>query len=136
MMFTIQSDAPVTFPNSMRIFDSAVNRTTRSGYVLGPEHRLTPLQALNLFNSTFTLEQSEAFAARVRALDWGGDAWAAAAAPCCEGGGCARRAAARARRAGVACRRPPSAARCRAAGTWCSRRTRRGAAAPPRAAQR
>jgi predicted amidohydrolase YtcJ len=46
MMFTIQSDAPVTFPNSMRIFDSAVNRTTRSGYVLGPEHRLTPLQAL------------------------------------------------------------------------------------------
>jgi hypothetical protein len=46
MMFTIQSDAPVTFPNSMRIFDSAVNRTTRSGYVLGAEHRITPLQAL------------------------------------------------------------------------------------------
>ena len=46
MMFTIQSDAPVTFPNSMRIFDSAVNRTTRSGSVLGAEHRITPLQAL------------------------------------------------------------------------------------------
>jgi predicted amidohydrolase YtcJ len=46
MMFTIQSDAPVTFPNSMRIFDSAVNRTTRSGVVLGPEHRITPMQAL------------------------------------------------------------------------------------------
>jgi predicted amidohydrolase YtcJ len=30
----------------MRIFDSAVNRTTRSGYVLGAEHRITPLQAL------------------------------------------------------------------------------------------
>lgn len=46
MKFTIQSDAPVTFPNAMRIFDSAVNRTTRSGYVLGPQHRVTPLQAL------------------------------------------------------------------------------------------
>lgn len=46
MMFTIHSDAPVTFPNSMRIFDSAVNRTTRSGAVLGPDHRLAPIVAL------------------------------------------------------------------------------------------
>lgn len=46
MSFTIQSDAPVTFPNAMRIFDSAVNRTTRSGHVLGPQHRVTPLQTL------------------------------------------------------------------------------------------
>jgi predicted amidohydrolase YtcJ len=46
MKFSIHSDAPVTFPNSMRIFDSAVNRTTRTGYVLGPQHRLTPLIAL------------------------------------------------------------------------------------------
>lgn len=46
MRFSIHSDAPVTFPNSMRIFDSAVNRTTRTDRVLGPEHRLTPMQAL------------------------------------------------------------------------------------------
>ena len=46
MMLSIHSDAPVTFPNSMRIFDSAVNRTTRTGYVLGPKHRLQPLEAL------------------------------------------------------------------------------------------
>ena len=46
MKFTIHSDAPVTFPNSMRILDSAVNRTTRSGYVLGPKQRLTPYVAL------------------------------------------------------------------------------------------
>lgn len=46
MIFSIHSDAPVTFPNSMRILDSAVNRTTRSGYVIGPQHRLTPLLAL------------------------------------------------------------------------------------------
>ena len=46
MKFSIHSDAPVTFPNSMRILDSAVNRTTRSGYVIGPNHRITPLIAL------------------------------------------------------------------------------------------
>jgi hypothetical protein len=46
MKFTIHSDAPVTFPNAMRVLDSAVNRTTRLGYVLGPGQRLTPLQAL------------------------------------------------------------------------------------------
>ena len=44
--FAIHHDAPVTFPNSMRVLDSAVNRTTRSGFVLGPEHRLDPLVAL------------------------------------------------------------------------------------------
>jgi predicted amidohydrolase YtcJ len=46
MSFTIHSDAPVTFPNSMRILDSAVNRTTRTGHVLGPQHRLAPSVAL------------------------------------------------------------------------------------------
>ncbi len=46
ILFSIHSDAPVTFPNSMRILDSAVNRTTRSGYVAGPHHRLDPLTAL------------------------------------------------------------------------------------------
>ncbi|MFT4821107.1 MAG: putative amidohydrolase YtcJ [Candidatus Pseudothioglobus sp.] len=46
MRFTIHSDAPVTFPNSMRILDSAVNRTTRTNAILGVEHKITPLQAL------------------------------------------------------------------------------------------
>jgi predicted amidohydrolase YtcJ len=46
MTFTIHSDAPVTFPNSMRILDSAVNRTTRSGFILGPDQRLSPEIAL------------------------------------------------------------------------------------------
>ena len=44
--FGIHSDAPVTFPNSMRILDSAVNRTTRSGYVLGGDQRIAPEIAL------------------------------------------------------------------------------------------
>ncbi len=46
MRFSIHSDAPVTFPNSMRIIDSAVNRTTRTGKVLGAAHRLSPMDAL------------------------------------------------------------------------------------------
>jgi len=44
--FTVHSDAPVTFPNSMRILDSVVNRATRSGMVLGEERRLKPLDGL------------------------------------------------------------------------------------------
>ena len=46
MRFTIHSDAPVTFPNSMRILDSAVNRVTRTNQVLGERHKLSPLDAL------------------------------------------------------------------------------------------
>ncbi|QTC93198.1 amidohydrolase [Brevundimonas goettingensis] len=46
LMTSIHSDAPVVFPNSMVLISTAVNRTTRSGYVLGPAQRLTPLQAL------------------------------------------------------------------------------------------
>ncbi|OZY86120.1 amidohydrolase [Cellvibrio mixtus] len=44
--FSIHSDAPVIFPDSMKLIGTAVNRTTRSGYVLGAEHRLEPLAAL------------------------------------------------------------------------------------------
>ena len=46
MKFTVHSDAPVTFPNSMRLLDSAVNRVTRTDKVLGEMHRIKPLQAL------------------------------------------------------------------------------------------
>lgn len=46
MMFTSHHDAPVVFPNSMRVLSATVNRTTRSGYVLGPQHRVEPIVAL------------------------------------------------------------------------------------------
>ena len=46
MPFTIHSDAPVTFPNSMRLIDSAVNRVTRTGKVLGENHKLSPVEAI------------------------------------------------------------------------------------------
>lgn len=46
MIFTSHHDAPVAFPDSMRVLDATVNRVTRSGQVLGPEHRVSPLVAL------------------------------------------------------------------------------------------
>jgi predicted amidohydrolase YtcJ len=46
MMFTSHHDAPVAFPDSMRVLSSTVNRTTRSNQVLGSEHRLDPWVAL------------------------------------------------------------------------------------------
>nr|WP_291595469.1 amidohydrolase [Comamonas sp.] len=46
MVFTSHHDAPVALPSSMRVLDATVNRTTRSGRVLGPEHRVSPWIAL------------------------------------------------------------------------------------------
>lgn len=46
MIFTSHHDAPVAMPDAMRVISATVNRVTRSGQVLGPEHRTTPLVAL------------------------------------------------------------------------------------------
>lgn len=46
LTLTSHHDAPVTFPNSMRVLDATVNRVTRSGKVLGPDQRLTPYEGL------------------------------------------------------------------------------------------
>lgn len=46
MMFTSHHDAPVAFPDSIRVLAATVNRTTRSGQVLGPEQRVEPAIAL------------------------------------------------------------------------------------------
>ncbi|TAF53630.1 MAG: amidohydrolase, partial [Sphingobacteriia bacterium] len=43
---TSHTDAPVAMPNLMMILWTTVNRISRSGTVMGPEERLTPLQAL------------------------------------------------------------------------------------------
>lgn len=46
MRFTSHHDAPVALPSSIRVLAATVNRTTRSGRVLGAEHRVEPLTAL------------------------------------------------------------------------------------------
>jgi predicted amidohydrolase YtcJ len=46
MIVTSHSDAPVALPNLMRVMSATVNRTSRSGKVMGSSERLTPLEAL------------------------------------------------------------------------------------------
>ncbi|MCX9155588.1 amidohydrolase [Niveibacterium sp. 24ML] len=46
MIFTSHHDAPVAMPDPMRVMHATVNRVTRSGQVLGPEHRVSPWVAL------------------------------------------------------------------------------------------
>jgi predicted amidohydrolase YtcJ len=46
MIFTSHHDAPVAMPDAMRVISATVNRVTRSGQVLGPQHRTTPLTAI------------------------------------------------------------------------------------------
>ncbi|MEH6609062.1 MAG: amidohydrolase [Halioglobus sp.] len=46
MLYTAHNDAPVTLPNAMMILSSQVNRTTRSGKVLGEAQRVPVEEAL------------------------------------------------------------------------------------------
>jgi predicted amidohydrolase YtcJ len=45
--FTLHNDAPVVPPDIMRLLSITVNRTSRSGRVLGPHQRATVMQALH-----------------------------------------------------------------------------------------
>lgn len=46
MMFSSHHDAPVAFPDSMRILDATVTRRSRSGDIIGPAQRVDVLTAL------------------------------------------------------------------------------------------
>lgn len=46
LRYTIHNDSPVVPPDILPLLWSAVARTTRTGAVLGPEQRVTPLEAL------------------------------------------------------------------------------------------
>jgi hypothetical protein len=46
MIFTSHHDAPVAFPDSMRVLDATVTRRSRSGRIVGPEHRVDVITAL------------------------------------------------------------------------------------------
>jgi hypothetical protein len=46
MMPTSHTDAPVALPNLMQVMWATVNRTSRSGKVMGEKERVTPLEAL------------------------------------------------------------------------------------------
>jgi Amidohydrolase family len=46
MRFSTHTDAPVAFPDSMRVLDSTVTRRTRSNDILGPDQRVDVMTAL------------------------------------------------------------------------------------------
>jgi len=46
MMFSTHHDAPVAFPDSMRVLSATVTRRSRSGDILGPDQRVDPMVAL------------------------------------------------------------------------------------------
>lgn len=46
MIFSTHHDAPVAFPDSMRVLDATVTRRTRSGDILGPAQRVDVMTAL------------------------------------------------------------------------------------------
>ena len=46
MKFTTHHDAPVAFPDSMRVLDATVTRRSRSGDILGPHQRVDVMTAL------------------------------------------------------------------------------------------
>ena len=46
MIFSSHHDAPVALPDSMRVLSATVTRRSRSGDILGPDHRVPPMTAL------------------------------------------------------------------------------------------
>jgi predicted amidohydrolase YtcJ len=52
MIFTSHHDAPVAFPDSMRVLAATVTRRSRSGDIIGPDQRvdvITALKAMTLW---------------------------------------------------------------------------------------
>ncbi len=62
MRFGSHHDAPVALPDSMRVLSATVTRRSRSGDILGPEHRVpvaTALKAMTLWPAWQHFEESE-----------------------------------------------------------------------------
>jgi len=62
MIFGTHHDAPVAFPDSMRVLDATVTRRSRSGDILGPDQRvdvMTALKAMTLWPAWQHFEEEE-----------------------------------------------------------------------------
>jgi predicted amidohydrolase YtcJ len=62
MMFGSHHDAPVAFPDSMRILSATVTRATRSGDILGPDQRvdvMTALKAMTIWPAWQHFEEND-----------------------------------------------------------------------------
>jgi len=71
MMFSSHHDAPVAFPDSMRILDATVTRRSRSGDIIGPDQRvdvMTALKAMTIWPAYQHFEEKEKGSIEVRKL--------------------------------------------------------------------
>jgi len=62
MMFSSHHDAPVAFPDSMRVLDATVTRRSRSNDIIGPAHRvdvITGLKSLTIWPAYQHFEETE-----------------------------------------------------------------------------
>jgi predicted amidohydrolase YtcJ len=62
MIFTSHHDAPVAFPDSMRVLDATVTRRSRSGDIIGPDQRvhvITALKAMTLWPAYQYFEEDQ-----------------------------------------------------------------------------
>lgn len=61
MIFSSHHDAPVAFPDSMRVLDATVTRRSRSNDIIGPAHRvpvLTALKAMTIWPAYSQFEEA------------------------------------------------------------------------------
>jgi predicted amidohydrolase YtcJ len=61
MRFTSHHDAPVAFPDSMRVLDATVTRRSRSGDIIGPDQRvdvITALKSMSLWSAYAHFEEA------------------------------------------------------------------------------
>ncbi|WP_432669599.1 amidohydrolase [Pseudomonas umsongensis] len=59
MLFTEHHDAPVATPSAMMIVFASVNRTSRSGEVIGPDQRISPYVALKSITASAAYQYFE-----------------------------------------------------------------------------
>ena len=62
MMFGTHHDAPVAFPDSMRVLDATVTRRSRSGDIIGPDQRvdvMTALKAMTIWPAWQHFEEAD-----------------------------------------------------------------------------
>lgn len=59
MIFTSHHDAPVAFPDSMRVLDATVTRRSRTGVIVGPDHRVDPITGLKAMTIWAAYQQGE-----------------------------------------------------------------------------
>lgn len=57
--FTVHNDAPIVPPDMLRLLWATVNRETRSGNIIGPHQRMTPVEALEAITSDAAFQYFE-----------------------------------------------------------------------------